>query len=211
MADAELSGSESDVSEVSAMNSTTPLVKKPSEVPVSQFLKQYGWIFLVSTILEAYLKYTSYNKHPSGGFIYLPWILSISWTYTENRRSGLGLLDWTNDLQFIFFHTLALSFVLTIIYLATRPRASRLFRMGAVFYAAGAVGNYMDRLSVGFVVDYWKYEDFIVKSILKLLPYHFNDSFLGISFNWSDLVLNAAVTCCIIDILRRARDGVKVD
>lgn len=71
-------------------------------------------------------------------------------TYVENRGAAFGLFQDGR----IFFILFTLILIGAAIYLAPKLRGrSKLLDFGAVFVLAGALGNLIDRIFRGFVVD----------------------------------------------------------
>lgn len=83
--------------------------------------------------------------------------------YTENPGAAFGLLaDGHEDWRVPFFITVSLLAVLMILYILRSVRwEQQLMVWGLSFIAAGALGNFIDRIRFGYVIDFivWKYTD----------------------------------------------------
>lgn len=72
-------------------------------------------------------------------------------TFLENRGVAFGFLDNFSDLLLI---VIAVSVVILIGYPIFQPFRSRYERLAYAFILGGAVGNLIDRIRLGFVVDF---------------------------------------------------------
>src|SRR5690554_956664 len=83
--------------------------------------------------------------------------------YTENPGAAFGLLaDGHEDWRVPFFVIVSLLAVLMIVFIlrGVLPH-QRLMIWGLSFIASGAIGNFIDRIRFGYVIDFivWKYTD----------------------------------------------------
>lgn len=76
---------------------------------------------------------------------------AVNLTLTFNKGAAFGLF-WNKQPLFVALTILALV-ALSAAFVRSRPEA-RLYRMALTLVAAGAVGNLIDRLRYGYVVDY---------------------------------------------------------
>lgn len=86
------------------------------------------------------------------GLTIIPGVFELQ--YLENRGSAFGLMQGQKTL----FITMACLMLLVIPYLYTRiPQSRRFFylRVIAVFFLSGAVGNAIDRIVNGYVIDFF--------------------------------------------------------
>lgn len=74
----------------------------------------------------------------------------LSFTYVENRGAAFGILQNARWMFIIF--TLAIIVVL-IIYTAKAKPASKLYRLSTSLIISGGIGNLIDRIFRGYVVD----------------------------------------------------------
>jgi signal peptidase II len=91
-----------------------------------------------------------------------------------------------------FFVALALAASLFILWLLKRHAAQRLFCFAIAMVLGGAVGNVIDRIWHGYVVDF--------------IHVHYR-SFDFPAFNLADSAITLGAICLIIDELRRVRKG----
>lgn len=85
---------------------------------------------------------------PSGSIVILKNILSL--TYVENRGAAFGILQ--DGRWFFIIVTIVILSVLTY-YLKRHQGRGRLFNFSISLIYAGAIGNFIDRLFKGYVVD----------------------------------------------------------
>ncbi len=90
-----------------------------------------------------------------GGKILIPGVFRL--LYLENRGSAFGMLQ-NKQTFFIIFTIIVL---VAILFVFSRiPKASRMLflRIDLVLIFAGAIGNFIDRIRQGFVVDFLYFE-----------------------------------------------------
>lgn len=89
--------------------------------------------------------------------------------YLENRGAAFGMLQ--NQQIFFFFSVILISAVVVWFYLRVPMEKKFLpLRLCAVFIIAGAYGNFIDRLRLGYVIDffYFKLIDFPVFNVADI-------------------------------------------
>ena len=117
--------------------------------------KRYGIFSLFTVILIAFDQWTkilAYDKlRIDGPFVIWKGVFEL--LYSENRGAAFGILQG----QKWFFLLVAAAVVIVIlIFLYKMPNDKKMFPMFfcTVLLASGAIGNVIDRLSRGFVVDF---------------------------------------------------------
>lgn len=114
-------------------------------------------------------------------------LLSIS--HVRNRGAAFGLLsDWDLPYQPFLLAVLSLAALAAIaLYFVRLPSTARLPRLALALVLGGAVGNLLDRMRLGYVVDfihvYWR-------------QYQWPD------FNVADSAITVGVILLVFDILR---------
>ena len=71
-------------------------------------------------------------------------------TYVENRGAAFGMLQ---NNQTIFILVAAIASIFGLYYLHTK-KVNNLGKIGILLFISGAIGNLIDRVRLGFVVDY---------------------------------------------------------
>ena len=113
----------------------------------------------------------------------------LSLSHVRNRGAAFGLLsDWDVPYQSALLAVLSLAALLAIAFYFMRlPATARLPRVALALVLGGAVGNLIDRVRLGYVVDfvhvYWR-------------RYQWPD------FNVADSAITVGVTLLVLDILR---------
>ena len=113
----------------------------------------------------------------------------LSLSHVRNRGAAFGILsDWDLPYQTVLLAALSLGALLAIaVYFVRLPATARLPRVALALVLGGAVGNLIDRLRLGYVVDfvhvYWR-------------QYQWPD------FNVADSAITVGVTLLVLDILR---------
>jgi len=113
----------------------------------------------------------------------------LSLSHVRNRGAAFGILsDADLPYQAILFSALSLLALLAIgVYAWRLPATARLPQTALALILGGAVGNLIDRIRLGYVVDfvhvYWK-------------EYQWPD------FNVADSAITIGVTLLVLDILR---------
>lgn len=112
--------------------------------------------------------------------------------YTENPDAAFGLLaDGHEDWRVPFFVIVSLLAVLMILFILRGVLPDqRLMIWGLSFIASGAVGNFIDRIRFGYVVDFivWKY----------------TDAYRWPTFNIADALICIGVGLMAIELIRDA-------
>ena len=113
-------------------------------------------MIIALTILDQATKYIAVLMlHNTGVITHSLWEGIFSFTYLENRGAILSILE---DKRYIFI-TLSTVMILYFIYrLIFKKTDSRIFRLGMALVVAGGIGNLIDRLFRGFVVDFLYFE-----------------------------------------------------
>ncbi|RDY24894.1 signal peptidase II [Romboutsia maritimum] len=74
-------------------------------------------------------------------------------TYVENRGAAFGMFQ---NNQIIFIIVALIASVFGLYYLHTK-KVSIISKMGIILIISGAIGNLIDRVRLGFVVDYFDF------------------------------------------------------
>ncbi|MDQ3230622.1 MAG: signal peptidase II [Pseudobdellovibrionaceae bacterium] len=122
--------------------------------------------------------------------------IQLNFQYERNRGAAFSMLSNLPDsIRVPFFYLVTLICVIYIsIYLRTLPINFHLTRFGLVMILAGAIGNFIDRLIQGYVIDFvsvgwnimgWRH-DFAV-------------------FNVADIAINIGIIAFILEIVLRRK------
>ena len=112
----------------------------------------------------------------------------LNWTLAYNYGAAFSFLADAGGWQKWFFAGLALLMSLFLIgYLAKAPRQAKLLSLGLALVLGGAVGNLIDRLLHGHVIDF--------------IHVHYADVWHYPIFNIADIGISIGVLLIIIDML----------
>lgn len=104
----------------------------------------------VIVLIDQLLKYLAVTfLQPAGSVEVIPNLFSL--TYVENRGAAFGMLA---DMRWVFIvFTVLVILALAWIVIRRRPQ-SKLFFASAVLLIGGGIGNLIDRIWLGYVIDY---------------------------------------------------------
>ena len=117
----------------------------------------------------------------------------IHFTYVENPGAAFGMLKnapWV-------FNTVSVITILFILgYLFLGHSESRLYSIALLFISAGGVGNMIDRVALGYVVD------FIDFRLIDFAVFNGADAFVCVGAGFMILFL-------VLDIIKESKEGKK--
>jgi signal peptidase II len=126
---------------------------------------------------------------------------SFSFNYVRNFGAAWGLLgSMPDEIRIPFFYAVTIIAVIILgMYMRATPPSHRLVRFGLCLILSGAIGNFIDRLRIGYVIDF--------------LDFRWNISGMRYSFpnfNIADIAICVgvailAVDMFVLDFLRRRR------
>ena len=157
------------------------------------------------------------------------WFLSLGFNYIRNQGAAWGMLnDWDDRFRVPFFYAVTLMAVLMIfLYLKTTPLSHRLARFSFILILSGAIGNFLDRVQQGYVIDFidvrWvipfplriNFNVDFFPDFLSFLNFQVDASYWSYNFpnfNWADSSITIGVflllwDMTILDRLRRKKIG----
>jgi len=113
----------------------------------------------------------------------------LSLTYVQNRGAAFGLLSGADlPYQAVLFSLVGLVALVAIVsYSLQIPAGNRVPQLGLALITGGAIGNLIDRATLGYVIDfihvYWRQHDWPM-------------------FNAADSAISIGVALLVLDILR---------
>jgi len=144
--------------------------------------------------------------------------LGFNFNYVRNQGAAWGFLSDLDDTYRIpFFYMVTLVAVLVILgYLKSTPPSHRLARFTLTLILSGALGNFLDRIIRGYVIDFldfrwvvpfgfqmnWSIDFF--PGFLDFLNFKVNTNawrYNFPNFNWADSAITVGVFLLIIDML----------
>lgn len=144
--------------------------------------------------------------------------IEFNFDYVRNQGAAWGFLSDLDDrVRVPFFHLITLfAVVLLFLYFRSTPPHRRIARLGLVLVLSGAVGNFFDRITLGYVIDFLDFRwniplPFPIQFSMSFWPhaldflnfhfyaeswrYHFPN------FNWADSAITIGVSLLVIDML----------
>jgi len=110
----------------------------------------FGAVFIFSIVLDQITKKWALSVLKSGSSIkIIKDFLRLS--YVENRGAAFGILQ--NQIVFFVIITFIMIAVLGYIFFKTK-NITRLSKLSLTLIAGGAIGNLLDRIVLGYVVDF---------------------------------------------------------
>ena len=107
-------------------------------------------IGLLIAVLDQVIKYfVSADLKPIGSVTVIDNVLNF--TYVENRGVAFGMFS---GMRWVFIALTALLICAIIIYMFKRKPQSKLFYVCVALIIGGGIGNLIDRIFYGYVIDY---------------------------------------------------------
>lgn len=105
---------------------------------------------VLAAVIDQIIKYfVNTNLKPVGSVDVIPNLFSLS--YVENRGAAFGMLA---DARWIFIvFTVIVTAVFIVVVIKNRIN-SKLFAASAILIIGGGIGNLIDRIFLGYVIDY---------------------------------------------------------
>ncbi len=89
------------------------------------------------------------NLKPVGTFEVIPGLFSLK--YVENRGAAFGMLA---DARWIFIAFTIIILIALIVFIVKKRITNKLFNAASILIIGGGIGNLIDRIFYGYVVDY---------------------------------------------------------
>ncbi|MEG0767082.1 MAG: signal peptidase II [Clostridia bacterium] len=115
-------------------------------------MRQYGWIAVLALVCDRFSKgwaKTWLRAQPGGTVPCWPGVLS--WTYAENRGMAFSMLSGR---RFFLIAVTSVVLIGLLLYLCRKPKASGGMQALLWLLWGGAMGNLIDRVLWGYVVDF---------------------------------------------------------
>ncbi len=107
-------------------------------------------IGIVAVLVDQIIKFfVSSNLKPIGSVSVIDNIFSL--TYVENRGVAFGMFS---DMRWVFVALTSVLLFLLIFYMFKRKPNSKLFYISTGLIIGGGIGNLIDRIFYGYVIDY---------------------------------------------------------
>jgi len=112
--------------------------------------------------------------------------------YQRNTGAAFSMLaDLDDAVRVPFFYGVTfLAIIFVAFYLKTLPLNFHVTRLGLVFILSGAIGNFFDRLTLGYVIDFLDVD-------WNLFGWHHDFAV----FNIADVAINLGIICFVIEMI----------
>ncbi len=124
--------------------------------------------------------------------------------YSRNKGAAFSMLsDLKDQIRVpLFYGITILAVILIVFYLRSTPIEHIMTRYGLILILSGAIGNFLDRVHRGYVVDF-------VDVDWNILGWRHDFAI----FNVADVAINIGVICLIIDMIihRKSSGGTSSD
>jgi signal peptidase II len=134
-----------------------------------------------------------WDAHPARGRAVT--VLEDFWhfRYAENPGAAWSFLasapEWFRQPFFLLVSLVAMAFI--VVYFRRTTDAQRLVRWGLSLVFAGAVGNFIDRARLGYVIDF--------------IDWHWYDKATWPTFNVADSCITVGVAILVLDMLKNPK------
>lgn len=140
-----------------------------------KFLLRYAVLGILLVVLDVFSKGAVQRTLADGSSIDLLPFLQLVLVY--NRGAAFGFLGEASGWQLPFFVAVgAIVSIVIVIRLARSAATQKWFEVALVFILSGAIGNSIDRIRIGYVVDFielyygvWRFPAFNVADIAIFL------------------------------------------
>ena len=144
--------------------------------------------------------------------------VSFGFCYVRNQGAAWGALsDLDEHIRVPFFYLVTMLAIIIILhYLQTTPLQQKTARLGFALVLSGAIGNFIDRVRLGYVIDFldvnwalplpWKinFSSQLFTGKLSFLNFDIHSQVWAYDFpkfNWADSMITIGVTLLLIDML----------
>ena len=125
----------------------------------------------------------------------LPLIKGVfHFTYSENRGAAFGILSDARWVFMLFSTVMILALLIYLFY--PKKQANQLFLIGTAMVVSGGIGNMIDRVVLGYVVDFLNFE------LINFAIFNVADSFVCVGAGLMVLSL-------LLEIIKEAKEGKK--
>lgn len=116
----------------------------------------------------------------------------FAFEYAENCGAAFGLLRAAPSIvRVVVFGLAATLACVALFYMFAKGRGGAYFAVAVPFVVSGALGNFIDRMRYGYVVDF--------------IHVHYREAFDYPTFNVADITITIGVICWVIDAIQESR------
>lgn len=148
------------------------------------------WVSAFFVVLDQLTKYWIVVGVPTGETIYVLPVLNIIHTTNEGAAWSMAA-DWGGSQRWLLSAlAVAVSVVLVVWLRRLQIARQRLLVGGLVLILSGAIGNVLDRLRLGHVIDF--------------VSVHWGNAYFP-AFNVADMAISVGAACVILDAIQEHR------
>ena len=156
--------------------------------------KAFVWFFLLLLVVTGIDQYSKFFAHDflSPGY---PFVVTsfLNLVVVYNRGAAFGFLNEQGGWQIVFFSAIAFLVLAYLVYhIWSEAWQSRIIVAAYGFIAGGAIGNLIDRIQYGFVVDF--------------IDFHYNEWHFWV-FNLADAALTLGVILLLLSVWLEKRNA----
>ena len=164
--------------------------KKPSSSTSSGSLLPWLGLALLLLIADQFTKVLILGYYRLGDATYVTSFFNV--VRVHNTGAAFSFLASASGWQRWFFTAIGIAAAVFIIWMLKSHAGQKLFSFAMACILGGAIGNVIDRVLHGYVVDF--------------LDFHFGNWHFP-AFNVADSAITVGAICLILDELRRVRSG----
>ncbi|MGE0174836.1 MAG: signal peptidase II [Oligoflexales bacterium] len=125
------------------------------------------------------------------------WV-NLKWQYSRNRGAAFSMLSELRDSVRVpfFYGVTVLAVIVIAFYLRSTPFHHHFTRVGLIMILSGAVGNFLDRLQHGYVIDF-------VDVDWNILGWQHDFAI----FNVADVCINVGLIFILLDMLIHRKEA----
>ena len=144
---------------------------------------------LVVFLLDQFTKVLILGNYRLGDSTYVASFFNV--VRAHNTGAAFSFLAAASGWQRWFFTAIGVAAAIFIVWLLRRHAGQKLFSFALASILGGAVGNVLDRLVHGYVVDF--------------IQVHWHETYYFPAFNVADSAITLGAVCLILDELLRVR------
>lgn len=143
-------------------------------------------ISAIIILVDIYTKYLVQNAFSYGDILTITSFFDL--VRYHNQGSAFGFLADAGGWQKLFFNSVSVVAIVVISYLMVKHATEKLFCLGLALVLGGAIGNFYDRVTLGYVVDF--------------LNFHYQNMYWP-AFNVADSAICVGVACLLLDSFKK--------
>lgn len=154
--------------------------------PKSMPLVKWFSISAIIILVDLYTKHLVQNAFSYGDMLTITSYFDL--VRYHNQGSAFGFLADAGGWQKLFFNSVSVVAIVVISYLMVKHATEKLFCLGLALVLGGAIGNFYDRVTLGYVVDF--------------LNFHYHNVYWP-AFNVADSAICVGVACLLLDSFKK--------